>query len=72
MASEQCHYLSHTYICNYVWLLDYLIDIERDVELLVEKNIIVNNIGNNIRVTNLINKLCLQIVEQKSCYVVLG
>jgi hypothetical protein len=52
--------------------LDYLIDTERDVELLVEKNIIVNNIGSNVRVANLINNLCLQIVEQESCYAVLG
>ncbi|XP_062173680.1 UPF0481 protein At3g47200-like [Alnus glutinosa] len=72
MALEQCHYPSHTYICNYVMLLDYLIDTERDVDLLVEKKIIVNNIGSNVRVANLINKLCLQIVKYESCYSVLG
>jgi hypothetical protein len=72
VALEQCHYPTHTYICNYVVLLDYLIDTERDVELLVEKNIIVNNIGSNIRVANLINNLCLQIFEHESCYAVLG
>ncbi|GLT69092.1 hypothetical protein SLA2020_412710 [Shorea laevis] len=43
MALEQCHYPSKTYICNYVVLLDYLIDTEQDVELLVEKKVIVNN-----------------------------
>jgi hypothetical protein len=72
MAQEQCHSPSYTYICNYVVLLDYLIDTEQDVDLLVEKKIIINNIGRNVRATNLINKLCLQIVEHESSYTVLG
>jgi hypothetical protein len=36
------------------------------------KKIIINNIGRNVRATNLINKLCLQIVEHESSYTVLG
>ncbi|XP_059439909.1 UPF0481 protein At3g47200-like [Corylus avellana] len=72
IALEQCHYPSETYICNYAVLLDYLIDNEKDVELLVDKNVIVNNIGSNAAVAALINGLCLQIVEDNSCYSDLG
>jgi hypothetical protein len=68
MALEQCHYPSNTYICNYVVLLDYLIDTKADVDLLVEKKVIVNNIGSNAAVANMINKLSTEISEGKSCY----
>uniref|UniRef100_A0A7N2LEG5 Uncharacterized protein n=1 Tax=Quercus lobata TaxID=97700 RepID=A0A7N2LEG5_QUELO len=36
MALEQCHYPSEAYICNYICLLDYLINTREDVELLVD------------------------------------
>ena len=42
MALEQCHYPFEAYICNYMVLLDFLINTREDVELLVEKGIIVN------------------------------
>jgi hypothetical protein len=68
MALEQCHYPHKAYICNYVLLLDDLIDTEKDVDLLVEKNVIANNIGSNAAVAALINRLCLEIVVLESCY----
>ena len=37
MAMEQCRYPSEAYICNYMVLLDLLINTRADVELLVEK-----------------------------------
>jgi hypothetical protein len=40
MALEQCLYPSETYICNYVFLLDHLIDDDKDVDLLVHKKVI--------------------------------
>ncbi|XP_050242232.1 uncharacterized protein LOC126691215 [Quercus robur] len=41
MALEQFHYPSESYICNYIVLLDYLVNSAEVVELLVEKKIIV-------------------------------
>ena len=43
------------YICNYMVLLDFLINTREDVELLVEKGIIVNKLG-------------LEIEQKRSCY----
>ncbi|KAL0007627.1 hypothetical protein SO802_009129 [Lithocarpus litseifolius] len=63
MALEQCYYPWEAYVCNYIVLLDHLINTEADVDLLVEKNVIVNWLGNNKRVATLINGLCLQIIE---------
>nr|POF24974.1 hypothetical protein CFP56_52089 [Quercus suber] len=69
MALEQCHYPREAYICNYIVLLDHLINTAEDVDVLVEKNVIVNWLGNNEAVATLINKLCEQIVEgNHSCY----
>jgi hypothetical protein len=68
MALEQCHYPLKTYICNYVLLLDDLIDTEKDVNLLVEKKVITNNIGSNAAVATLINRLSLEIVVEVFCY----
>nr|XP_023891759.1 uncharacterized protein LOC112003781 [Quercus suber] len=69
MALEQCHYPREAYVCNYIVLLDHLINTREDVDLLVEKKIIVNWLGNNKAVAILINHLCQQIVEGNySCY----
>nr|POE64075.1 upf0481 protein [Quercus suber] len=69
MALEQCHYPREAYICNYIILLDNLINTEEDVDLLVEKKVIVNWLGDNEAVAKLINKLREQIVEANhSCY----
>jgi hypothetical protein len=68
MALEQCHYPLKAYICNYVLLLDDLIDTEKDVDLLVEKKVITNNIGSNAAVATLINRLSLEIVVEVFCY----
>ena len=51
MALEQHQYYSFKpYICNYVTVLDYLINIEKDVDLLVDEKVIINNIGCNTAV----------------------
>ncbi|CAK7331771.1 unnamed protein product [Dovyalis caffra] len=68
MALEQCHYPRQEYICHYVKLLDFLVDIEEDVDLLVKKKVIVNRIGDSKAVVEMINKLCLEIQEVSSCY----
>ncbi|KAG7948775.1 hypothetical protein I3843_13G025900 [Carya illinoinensis] len=69
MALEQCHYPMEAHFCHYVRLLDSIIDTEKDIELLVEKKIILNGLGSNVAAATFINKLCLQIVADGSCYV---
>nr|XP_023904303.1 uncharacterized protein LOC112016045 [Quercus suber]POE45504.1 hypothetical protein CFP56_26698 [Quercus suber] len=56
MAFEQCHYLEEAYICNYIVLLDHLINTAEDVDLLVEKKVLVNWLGSNKAVAILINR----------------
>ncbi|KAB1225074.1 hypothetical protein CJ030_MR1G005390 [Morella rubra] len=68
MALEQCHYPNEAYICDYIVVLDYLIDTEKDVDLLVSKKIIVNLLGSSNAVASMINKLCEEIVDTGSCY----
>ncbi|KAL3571789.1 hypothetical protein D5086_025693, partial [Populus alba] len=36
MALEQCHYPREEFICRYVKLLDFLVDVKKDVDLLIE------------------------------------
>ena len=64
MALEQCHYPSEAYICNYIVLLDYLINNRDDVELLVDKGIIVNSLGSNKAVATMVDRLALEIKEK--------
>nr|XP_023886349.1 UPF0481 protein At3g47200-like [Quercus suber] len=68
MALEQCHYPKEAYICNYILLLDFLINSKDDVELLVEQGIIVNSLGSNKAVADMVNKLGHEIVEENSYY----
>ncbi|XP_031282062.1 uncharacterized protein LOC116140587 [Pistacia vera] len=68
MALEQCHYPYDTQVCNYVSLIDGLIDNEKDVELLVENGIISNGLGSNASVANMFNKLCLFVNLGESSY----
>ncbi|KAM4072230.1 hypothetical protein ACB094_11G122000 [Castanea mollissima] len=68
MALEQCHYPKEAYICNYILLLDFLINNKDDVELLVEEGIIVNSLGSNKAVADMVNKLGQEIVEKNSYY----
>nr|XP_023922397.1 UPF0481 protein At3g47200-like [Quercus suber]POE98009.1 upf0481 protein [Quercus suber] len=68
MALEQCHYPDDAYICDYIKLLDFLINSEEDVELLIDKRIIVNLLGSNTEVAKMINRLLREIVETKSYY----
>ncbi|KAF2300969.1 hypothetical protein GH714_018714 [Hevea brasiliensis] len=65
MALEQCHYPADAKICDYIGLMDYLINTVNDVELLVKKKIIVNWLGDHNAAAALVNKLQLQILEVK-------
>ncbi|XP_030961997.1 UPF0481 protein At3g47200-like [Quercus lobata] len=68
MLLEQCHYPFEAFVCNHMWILDYLINSKEDVELLIEKNIIYNDLGSNEVIAEMVNKLCIEISERKSCY----
>ncbi|XP_057972741.1 UPF0481 protein At3g47200-like [Malania oleifera] len=68
MALEQCHYPKQVHICNYISLMDQLINTREDVDLLIEKKVIVNSLGSSKAVAKLLNKLCEHIVEPNSRY----
>jgi len=68
MALEQCHYPLQAYICNYIMLLDFLINTREDAELLVEKKIIAHSLGSYKAVALMVNKLGQEIVGNNSCY----
>ncbi|KAK2650761.1 hypothetical protein Ddye_018250 [Dipteronia dyeriana] len=68
MALEVFHYPSQTYICNYVDLMDYLIDSGKDVDFLADKGIIGNCVGDNEAIAKMFNTLCSRITPSPSCY----
>ena len=68
MALEQCHYPLKAYLCNYMVLLDHLINTSEDVELLADNGIIVNALGSYEVVATMVNKIAFEIVEENSCY----
>ncbi|KAK3173903.1 hypothetical protein Dsin_032544 [Dipteronia sinensis] len=68
MAFEQLHYPWETHVCNYILLLDFLIDTEKDVDLLVEKDIIFNCLGDNAAIANMFNKLGFHVTPSYSGY----
>ncbi|KAL5794956.1 hypothetical protein ACOSP7_003550 [Xanthoceras sorbifolium] len=68
MALEQFHYPRETDVCNYVALMDYLINTANDVDLLAEKGIIVNGLGDNEAIAKMFNKLCSHISLSPSRY----
>ncbi|AEC10487.1 hypothetical protein ISN45_At02g040300 [Arabidopsis thaliana x Arabidopsis arenosa] len=68
MALEQCHYPLTAYVCNYIAFLDFLIDTDQDVDLLVKKGVIKNWLGHQASVAEMVNKLCLGLVDFGSHY----
>ncbi|VVB04136.1 unnamed protein product [Arabis nemorensis] len=68
MALEQCHYTNTAFVCNYAMFLDFLIDTEQDIDLLVKKGVIKNWLCRESSVAEMVNKLCLGIVDYGSYY----
>ncbi|KAL8158789.1 hypothetical protein V2J09_000326 [Rumex salicifolius] len=58
IAFEQCHYHRDTYLTNYVFFMDCLIDSKEDVHLLAKEGIIHNFMGSDEELASLINTLC--------------
>ncbi|KAE8731481.1 Detected protein of unknown function [Hibiscus syriacus] len=61
MGWEQSYYPEETLVCDYVFLMEYLIKSSDDVDLLVRKRIIINQLGSHTAVVTLFNDLCKHI-----------
>ncbi|WRX09203.1 Protein of unknown function DUF247 [Theobroma cacao] len=72
MAFEQCLSLEKAYFCNYIQLLNFLVDTDKDVDLLVKKGILFNGLGSSAAVTNMINNLMVGVTHLSSCYGKIG
>ncbi|XVE52807.1 hypothetical protein DITRI_Ditri02bG0153800 [Diplodiscus trichospermus] len=69
MAWEQCYYSYDTYICNYIFLMEYLIKSTKDVDLLIRRRIIINQLGSNTVVVTLFSDFCKYItLAEKNRY----
>ncbi|XP_045792782.1 UPF0481 protein At3g47200-like isoform X2 [Trifolium pratense] len=68
IALEQCHYSEQPFICNYVFLIDSLINTQEDVEILVDKEIIVHELGSHVELATMINGLCKNVVVTCNYY----
>ncbi|XVF18355.1 hypothetical protein REPUB_Repub11eG0014300 [Reevesia pubescens] len=69
MAWEKRYYPHDTYICDYIFLMEYLIKSTEDVDLLVRKRIIINQLGSNKAVETLFNNCCKHITRaEKNSY----
>ncbi|KAM7490104.1 hypothetical protein LguiA_033025 [Lonicera macranthoides] len=54
---ESCHYACETYIGNYVFFMQMLINTDKDVDLLIHNGIIKNLLGKSLFVADLLNKV---------------
>ncbi|CAL2240929.1 unnamed protein product [Prunus armeniaca] len=68
MALEQLMYPKKAYVCSYFLMLDQLVDTVDDVNVLIESEVIVNLLCSSDAVAKLINSLCEQIMDSRSCY----
>ncbi|XP_045792826.1 UPF0481 protein At3g47200-like [Trifolium pratense] len=68
IALEQCHYSEQPFICNYVSLIDSLINTQEDVEILVDKEIIAHELGSHAELATMINGLCKNVVVTCNYY----
>ncbi|KAJ9702535.1 hypothetical protein PVL29_004328 [Vitis rotundifolia] len=68
IAYEECHDRTQTYITDYMYLMDHLINTTKDVNLLVRKGIISNHLGDNHAVKNLFNRLLIDTTTCKETF----
>ncbi|XP_015973139.1 UPF0481 protein At3g47200-like [Arachis duranensis] len=72
LAFEQCHWIDESYLADYIFIIDFLIDTDKDVDLLIEKGIIENWLGDSNAVATMFNGLAVNILtlgfnEKYSC-----
>ncbi|WRX29644.1 Protein of unknown function DUF247, partial [Theobroma cacao] len=65
MAWEQRYYPHETLICDYIFLMEYLIKFTEDVDLLVRKRILINQLGSHKAVVTLFNNLCKHVTPME-------
>ncbi|XP_022718101.1 uncharacterized protein LOC111276620 [Durio zibethinus] len=65
MAWEQRYHSHETYLCDYIFLMEYLIKSTEDVDLLIRRRIIINQLGSNTRVVTLFNNFCKHITPME-------
>ncbi|XP_050368959.1 UPF0481 protein At3g47200-like [Argentina anserina] len=69
MALERLLYPKSASICKYFLLMDKLVDNVEDVNLMIKSGVIDNKLaGCSELVVNLINSLCLEIMDDSCCY----
>ncbi|KAB1225209.1 hypothetical protein CJ030_MR1G025758 [Morella rubra] len=61
-SSRKCHYPRETRVCMYMLVLDNLVVTAKDVDLLVDREVFANVLGGSDAASELINKLCNEIV----------
>ncbi|GMJ02867.1 hypothetical protein like AT2G28580 [Hibiscus trionum] len=66
MGWEQSYYPEETQVCDYVFLMEYLIKSTEDVDLLVKKRIIINQLGSHAALVTLFNDLCKHIPQAEN------
>ncbi|KAM7490197.1 hypothetical protein LguiA_033118 [Lonicera macranthoides] len=66
MALELCHYPSDSYMIDYFFFMDFLINTPKDVDLLIQNGIIENWLGDSKQVTDLFNNI------NKNCVIIDG
>ncbi|XP_021287948.1 UPF0481 protein At3g47200-like [Herrania umbratica] len=66
MAWEQRYYPHETLICDYIFVMEYLIQSTEDVDLLVRKRILINQLGSHKAVVTLFNKLCKHVAPMET------
>ncbi|KAK7410274.1 hypothetical protein VNO78_00932 [Psophocarpus tetragonolobus] len=67
MVLEQFHYPEESYITDYAFVLDFLINTSKDVDILVQKGVLVNYLGDSDSVANMFNSLCKNILHVNFC-----
>ncbi|XLU63405.1 hypothetical protein S245_022614 [Arachis hypogaea] len=63
LAFEQCHCIRESYLADYIFFLDFLINTEKDVDLLIKKGIIENWLGDSNAVATMFNGLAVNLVN---------
>ncbi|XVF77230.1 hypothetical protein PTKIN_Ptkin14bG0026000 [Pterospermum kingtungense] len=58
MAWEQRYYWHDTSICDYLFLMEYLMKSTEDVELLIQRRIIINQLSSSATLVTLFNNFC--------------
>jgi hypothetical protein len=66
IALEECHYYDESYITDYIFVLDFLINTGRDVDILVQKEIIVDWLGDSEVLASAFNGLSDNVITTHS------